>query len=158
MDEKQEPNSEQINQDFENSPEISENRLEDTVNMQEPEPEQEPEPGSEPEPTPDSEEADEGNQENKEGDETEAETEGQGLFGLIPESLVENIRQQVSDHGKQILAEHKDMVSSLASQVSGHAQTIQDLQEHITQLRDMKTNPNSPFLKAGYQLLQNQQQ
>ena len=81
----------------------------------------------------------------------------QGFASLIPSSLIDSIRQEVQSHGNEILQQHKDLVSGLVSQVQGHADTISQLQGHMEQLQDMKTNPRSAFLKAGYQVLQDNQ-
>ena len=115
-----------------------------------------PEPVQEPEPEPELELEPEPEPEDSAEDEDPGDGEDQGFSNLIPQSLVDSIRQQVESKGSEILNQHKDLVQSLATQVSGHAQTIQELQGHIAQLRDMKTNPKSAFLKAGYQIMQDQ--
>lgn len=75
---------------------------------------------------------------------------------LIPGSLIDTIKTEIQSKGNDLHNQHKDLVQSVASQVTTHAETIQQLQGHVEQLRDMRTNPKSAFLKAGYQMLQDE--
>ena len=99
-------------------------------------------------------------------DEDERSEAGQeNTFG-IPASVVESIRSQIGESGRELIEKHASQLSGITSQLEQHKSDIANLVDaHAKQLQDLRNGysslqrtlqeggRNSAFMKAGYALL-----